>query len=67
METKKEMKNFDVTGSFIEKGVQKKFAKTVNALNSNNAAEKTLSLFGSKHRIKRKAIAINEVKEAEGQ
>lgn len=27
METKKEMKNFDVTGSFIEKGVQKKFDK----------------------------------------
>jgi len=67
METKKKMKTFDVTGSFIERGEEKKFRKTVNAFNSNNATEKTLSLFGSKHRIKRNAIAINEVKEVEGQ
>lgn len=56
-------KIFEVTGSFAEKGQRKKFAKRVRAFNERFAAEKILSLFGSKHAVKRRNISINEIKE----
>ena len=57
---------FDVKGTFVEKEIEKNFSKQVVALNQNNAIEKTLSLFGSKHGIKRRQITVKEVKESEG-
>jgi ribosomal protein L20A (L18A) len=42
---------------------EKSFSKDVLAYNSANAAERTLTLFGSKNKIKRKNIQINEAKE----
>ena len=56
-------KVFEVTGKFIEKGNEKKFSKTVKALNENNAAERVMCLFGSKHKVKRRHVFIEELKE----
>ncbi len=57
-----EKKLFEVQGK--TKGKQeKKFSKQVNSFNENTAIEQVLSLFGSKNKIKRRNIEINEVKE----
>lgn len=58
------MKNFEVKGTFKEKGENKKFSKTVLTQNENTAREKTLSLIGSKHKVKRIHISIESSKEA---
>ncbi len=45
------MTNFIVQGKF-KAGVQwEKFSKEVESQNEKNAAEKVLSVFGSKHRV----------------
>ena len=56
-------KIFEVTGKFGKSGNERKFAKRVKAVSGNFAAEKVLALFGSKHRLKRRNIFINEIKE----
>lgn len=56
-------KNFEIKGTFLEKQKEKKFAKTIEALNENNARLKLFALFGSKHRVKRRHIFIKEIKE----
>jgi ribosomal protein L20A (L18A) len=65
MVTKKEKKlsAFTVEGKLLLKEGEKSFSKDVLAYNSANAAERTLTLFGSKNKIKRKNIQINEAKE----
>ena len=55
-------KKFEVQGK-IKGKQEKKFSKTVNSLNENTAIERVLSLFGSKNKLKRRDIEINEVKE----
>ncbi|MCD1295327.1 50S ribosomal protein L18a [Methanocella sp. CWC-04] len=58
------MAKFIVKGTF-QAGVQKeKFSKEVESQNANNAEEKVLSLFGSKHRVTRNRINIESVEEA---
>lgn len=58
------MAMFIVEGKF-KAGVQwEKFSKEIEAENSKNAQEKVYSLFGSKHRIERRLITIESVKEA---
>jgi len=59
----KEERVFEAIGKFVERGIEKKFTKRVMAFNERFAAEKILSLFGSKHRIKRRHISISEIKE----
>ena len=39
----------------------------VSAVNENDAAEKVLALFGSRNRLKRRNIAIGELKEVKGE
>ncbi len=58
-----EEKFFEVKGKFIENGIEKKFSKVVKAMNENTAKEKVVCLFGSKHKIKRRYIFIEELKE----
>ena len=58
------MATFVVQGKF-KAGVQwEKFTKEVEANNQKNAEEKVLSDFGSRHRINRKQITIESIKEA---
>lgn len=60
-------KRFEVSGKFVQKGKEKKFSMEVSAVNENDAAEKVLALFGSKNRLKRRNIAIGELKEVRGE
>ncbi len=55
-------KNFTITGTYKEKGNEKKFTKQMTAVNENYATEKIMSEIGSKHKIKRNKIQITEVK-----
>ena len=58
------MKNFEIKGTFRENKAVKKFSKTINALNENTAREKTLSIMGAKHNVKRIHIKIESIKES---
>ncbi|AJF60622.1 MAG: hypothetical protein QT03_C0001G1139 [archaeon GW2011_AR10] len=60
-------KRFEVSGKFVQKGKEKKFSMEVSAVNENDAAEKVLALFGSRNRLKRRNIAIGELKEVRGE
>ncbi|MBU0636419.1 50S ribosomal protein L18a [Candidatus Micrarchaeota archaeon] len=53
---------FTVIGQLKEKKEKKKFSKTVLAFNERNAMEKILTLFGSKNKISRRNIWIEEAK-----
>jgi large subunit ribosomal protein LX len=58
------MATFVVQGTF-KAGVQwEKFSKEVEALNPKNAQEKVLSDIGSRHRVERRLVKIESVKEA---
>lgn len=59
----KGMKSFEIKGDFKEGGKQKRFTKVITALNQNTAKEKTLSLMGSKHKVKRIHINIESIQE----
>ena len=50
-------------GSFKADDGWRVFTKTVSSNNEKNAVEKTYSLFGSKHRLKRNSIRIESVSE----
>lgn len=58
------MKAYVVSGTF-KMGINKrqKFEKEVASENENGAKEKVYSLIGSKHRVNRKEIKIENVKE----
>lgn len=58
-----EEKLFEVSGRFLEKKREKKFSKRVFAVTEKFAREKVLAIFGSKQKIKRRHIWINETKE----
>ena len=60
-------KRFEVSGKFVQKGKEKKFSMEVSAVSENDAAEKVLALFGSRNRLKRRNIAIGELKEVRGE
>ncbi len=57
------MKNFVVTGTFKAGYSWEKFTKSVESQNEKNAIEKTYSTFGSKHRVKRNYIKIENIAE----
>ena len=57
------MKNFVVTGTFKAGHSWEKFTKSVESQNEKNAIEKTYSTFGSKHRVKRSFVNIENVTE----
>lgn len=56
-------KNFEISGDFLEKNCKKIFVKKISAVNQNFAAEKILSILGSKHGIRRRNIFLKEIKE----
>jgi large subunit ribosomal protein LX len=58
------MSTFEVKGKFRAEIVGNKwrpFTKLVESNNEKNAAEKVVSLMGSKHGLSRKLISIEEV------
>ncbi|MDD2439317.1 MAG: 50S ribosomal protein L18Ae [Methanosarcinaceae archaeon] len=57
------MKNFIVTGSFKAGNSWANFTKNVESQNEKNAIEKTYSIFGSKHRLKRSFVKIENIVE----
>ena len=59
----KEMKMFEVRGKFMQKGETRSFAKNISAPTESAAAEKTMALFGSNYKIKRRHVFIEELKE----
>ena len=56
-------KTFVLNGTYRDQREIKKFANEVLAVNENYAKEKTLSTMGSKHKVKRHAIFIDEITE----
>ena len=56
--------NFIVKGNFKAGRKWEQFSKKITTLNKNLALEKTFSLLGSEHRLKRSLIKINSVDEA---
>ena len=56
-------KIFEIKGEIQEKGGNKLFLKKVNAKTETFATEKVICLFGSKNKIKRNKIIIQEIKE----
>ena len=48
----------------VENGVEKPFTKRIGAVNEKFAREKILSIFGSRHRLKRRMVKIESVAEA---
>jgi large subunit ribosomal protein LX len=52
---------FELKGVFSQKGNEKQFCKTIEAGNEGRAKEKLLSLFGSEHRLKRRAVKVTEI------
>ncbi len=58
------MKAYKVTGTFkMGSNEKQKFEKEVMSESENAAKEKVLSLLGSKHRVKRMLVKIDNVKE----
>ena len=60
------MPKFEVKGKFLNDGEMRPFTKIVDAHSEKLAGEFTLAIFGSKHRLERKYIAIESVKGADG-
>jgi len=56
--------NFIVKGNFKAGQKWEQFTKKITTLNKNLALEKTFSLLGSEHRLRRRLIKINSVDEA---
>ena len=56
-------KIFEIKGEIQEKGGNKPFLKKVNSKTETFATEKVICLFGSKNKIKRNKIIIQEIKE----
>ncbi len=59
----KKEKVFEITGKIETKKTQQGFSKKVRAFNRKHAADKILALMGSKHGLKRREIAVTEIKE----
>lgn len=56
--------NFIVKGTFKAGEKWERFAKTITSSNKKNASEKTYSLIGSEHGLKRRQIKIESIEEA---
>jgi large subunit ribosomal protein LX len=56
---------FEVEGKFKVNGEWMFFKKKIEAHNENMATEKTYSLIGSNHKVKRNLIRINGIRKVE--
>jgi large subunit ribosomal protein LX len=54
---------FEVVGRFRNEGGWKRFKKVIEAHNERFALEKTFSLIGSNHKVKRNLIEVHEIRE----
>ncbi|RZN46162.1 50S ribosomal protein L18a [archaeon] len=54
--------NYTIKGKFVMGDSLQKFEKTLRAAKEENAVEKVMMDIGSKHRVKRKYIMIEEVR-----
>jgi len=59
------MTEYEVTGRFEPGGNKRDFTQVVEAENENVARERTYTNLGSRHRLKRTQIEVNEVTENE--
>ncbi|WP_440948946.1 50S ribosomal protein L18Ae [Methanosarcina sp. T3] len=57
------MKSFIVKGKFKAGHTWENFTKKVESQNEKNATDKTYSIFGSKHGVKRSQVQIESVAE----
>jgi len=57
------MKGFRIIGSFKDIRSEQKFAIEVAAENADGAKETALSVLGSRHKLKRREITIDEINE----
>lgn len=57
------MKSFIVKGKFKAGNTWENFTKKIESQNEKNATDKTYSIFGSKHRVKRSQVQIESVAE----
>jgi len=57
------MKGFRIIGSFKDIRNEQKFSIEVAAENADAAKETALSVLGSRHKLKRRDITINEINE----
>lgn len=57
------LKLFEAKGKLVKRDFERSFSKKVEAVNERNARELVFSLFGSKNKLKRRNILINELKE----
>jgi len=57
------MKSFIVKGKFKAGNSWENFTKKIESQNEKNATDKTYSIFGSKHSVKRSQIQIESVVE----
>lgn len=63
----KKLKTFEVTGTVQLGAKTNPFTKTLQAYNQNHAIEKTMTLFGSKNKAKRRQIQVKTTKEVQAQ
>lgn len=61
------MNKYQVEGSYKKDKSFQNFKKTVKSNNEKNAVEKTYSLLGSEHGLKRNQIKISGVKQKRGE
>ncbi len=55
---------FEIKGQFkMGRTAHQKFSKVIEAENKEFAKEKLFSIIGSKHRVKRRKIDLEEIKE----
>ncbi|AKB77071.1 LSU ribosomal protein L18Ae [Methanosarcina horonobensis HB-1 = JCM 15518] len=57
------MKSFTVKGKFKAGNSWENFTKKIESQNEKNATDKTYSIFGSKHGVKRSQVQIESVAE----
>ena len=59
------MTEYEVTGRFEPGGDEREFTQVIEAENENVARERTYTNLGSRHRLKRTQIEVNEVTQNE--
>jgi len=59
--------SYRVEGTFRIDGAWRPYRKVISAPNEEQARERTFTLLGSKHRLKRREIQIGKVEPFEGE
>lgn len=62
-----EMQNYEVKGTMMLGDEWVPYTKIVSAPNENLANERIYAIFGSKHRLKRRHIKIDDIKPVNGE